>query len=534
MFLAYCKQQIDNLEIENIKFTNKKQEFKDKILVLERAKKGNEWYIIRNTTLLFHSSWLKTLTEVNERIFVAYIQVGFCSTYRICNIEDNNDIFDIEFNEQINRIKKLNLNDNYGQRDIERIIDAGNNFKTKIIPIVECQDCHKKTLIIYLNENKICIECSRKNIIICDKCHNEKYKNNIKEINFQNKNKKVCLNCFYELKRCHECNKYFDKNKIFLIEDKAFCPDCIKKQKFIICERCGHGFFEKSSLIKKYENSYICNPCFLYSKIYPSKKYESNKINEYNYKPNPIFYGKKESDNLFFGVELEITTPHKYRDKLSEYISFNFNQEKPFLYLKFDRSIGNEGTAGFEIVTHPFNYQWLNSKNGIEKIEQLFNIKSFGCESFYTNTCGMHVHLSKKAFTNIHLYKFLKMIYEQKDFSIIISERDDMQKVDTYMNFEPIKPLKILAQERINGKDNNSRHKAVNLSCENTVEVRIFKGTLEIEKFLKNIQYCKSLFHYTEEESFKNLNLDNYLKYIQNNKKTFLNLYTFLQSKKVI
>jgi hypothetical protein len=46
---------------------------------------------------------------------------------------------------------------------------------------------------------------------------------------------------------------------------------------------------------------------------------------------------------------------------------------------------------------------------------------------------------------------------------------------------------------------NNKRYVAVNLQNSHTVEIRIFRGTLNYMSFLKNIEFCYALFNFTRD-----------------------------------
>lgn len=109
---------------------------------------------------------------------------------------------------------------------------------------------------------------------------------------------------------------------------------------------------------------------------------------------------------------------------------------KEFYYLKRDGSISH----GFEIVTHPhqfeaFFYQLFpfdnifNSNMNYVTEESCDNDDDDDYDDYdYSNTslfqeCGMHIHLSKSAFSNAHLYKFVKFFAEYPKYIEMIAER---------------------------------------------------------------------------------------------------------------
>lgn len=149
-----------------------------------------------------------------------------------------------------------------------------------------------------------------------------------------------------------------------------------------------------------------------------------------------------------------------------------------------------------------------------------------------TNTCAVHVHMSKKAFTTYHLYKFIDFINIPTNITFInkIAGRDIRET--TYCSpfikpdFSKKDNTKTLAE--IAKRKNNcdfSRYTAVNLSKENTVEVRIFNGTMEPQIFFSYIEFLYSLFLFTKENSLHDCTVKNYKTFIKGQRKLYTNIY---------
>ena len=72
-------------------------------------------------------------------------------------------------------------------------------------------------------------------------------------------------------------------------------------------------------------------------------------INDYYYKPKPVFYELPKEDNVrFYGVELEIDGAGRYDDN-AEKIYDTANSQNEVLYIKSDGSLDE----GMELVSHP-------------------------------------------------------------------------------------------------------------------------------------------------------------------------------------
>lgn len=243
-------------------------------------------------------------------------------------------------------------------------------------------------------------------------------------------------------------------------------------------------------------------------------------INGYSYKPSPKYY-RLNNDNdktPFFGIELEVERKNSNDIRHSEMAEMI---EHEHWYFKSDGSL----TDGFEIVTHPltFNYIKQTFKTFEDSLKLLIDNNY---NSYNANTCGMHVHITKKCFTTWHLYRFLKFFVENKEFIVSISQRK-MEKLKKWANIEDDNESELIYKaKKKNG--NNERYVAVNLRNNATIEIRIFRGTLNFNSFMKNIEFCHSVFMYTKENN--EISLNGFKEYL-NYSKDYSNLKKFISLK---
>jgi hypothetical protein len=253
-------------------------------------------------------------------------------------------------------------------------------------------------------------------------------------------------------------------------------------------------------------------------------------IHSYSYKPRSIFFRGKGEQNInnkvtpYYGIELEIerNTDEENicsRDELAEELTFQ-KFDKDLAYCKFDGSLND----GLEIVTHPMSFRYIKEREEMFK-NALTHIGTQGFVSHVANTCGMHIHISKDTFTTWHIFRFLKFFVDNKEFIFKISQRKRAQ-FEEWSNIEEMnaESLMILAK---NKDGNYSRRVAVNLHNSRTVEIRIFRGNLNPERFLKNIEFVDALFCYTRDCS--EITLKGFGEYIKesgqyNNLKSFIKL----------
>lgn len=241
-------------------------------------------------------------------------------------------------------------------------------------------------------------------------------------------------------------------------------------------------------------------------------------IKRYGYKPSPKFKQVQNAEEpaLFIGVENEVNFPSKYVPAVEVWKLYD--AKETHYYIKRDGSLDN----GFEIVTHPCHFEYF--KSGKFPIDKLFNENmdyakpgtylddEYDSEEYDDDEsqdlfkqCGMHIHLSKVAFSNAHLYKFMRFFLTNEKFIEKIAGR----KANHYCPKIMSKEMKQKALTKGGGARDQ-----VNCQPDNTVEVRIFQGAITPEDYLRNIEFVYSLFRFTKKSSLLHITVANYKKYV--------------------
>ena len=212
---------------------------------------------------------------------------------------------------------------------------------------------------------------------------------------------------------CSECGAVLTEQTSSVIDGEIYCPDCMERLT-TTCDCCGRRILrcdaESDGCIMLcrhcYEYSYTrCEGCgcivsndevnYVDGDDYPYcdecyRKLEEEPIKSYGYKPEPIFYG---SGNLFYGVELEIDKGGERGDYAEEILN-TANAHNLHLYAKHDGSIDD----GFELVSHPMTLEYhTNTMNWSNVMDMAL---SLDYRSHQTQTCGLHIHVNRKAFGN--------------------------------------------------------------------------------------------------------------------------------------
>jgi hypothetical protein len=227
---------------------------------------------------------------------------------------------------------------------------------------------------------------------------------------------------------------------------------------------------------------------------------------------------EKESPGatLYFGPELEVENikntcePNALCILSDEY--WRSARCKGQFYYKSDGSL----SYGVELVGHPFSWEWfLAHRKNFE--EWLALIQSKGFRSYSTSTCGLHIHMNKTAFSGQRLYKFMKFFHENGSFIYRMSGRKNRDDMDQWAAIdEEGAAKKNLAYEAKNKyKNKMGRYWAVNLEPERTIEIRIFKGTLNPGSFMRAFEFLRSLYLFTANGvvTIGNTTLQKYLRF---------------------
>lgn len=272
--------------------------------------------------------------------------------------------------------------------------------------------------------------------------------------------------------------------------ETPLCQSCYDRF-YINCSHCGRVILQDDAHFDWNDEAY-CGSCF----PHVHRRYS---INEYSYKPLPAFYG---AGDRFFGVELEIDNGGEDNDNASELMDIA-NHDAELAYCKHDGSLHD----GFEIVTHPMTLDFHQNEMPWKPL--LRKAVALGYLSHQAGTCGLHIHVNRTAFGDTEaqqdaciariLYFFEKHWEELLKFS----RRTSRQLNDWAARYGyKEQPREIL--DHAKKGYHNGRYSCVNLQNRNTIEFRIFRGTLKWNTLIAALQLvdwiCAVAISFSDEE----------------------------------
>lgn len=303
---------------------------------------------------------------------------------------------------------------------------------------------------------------------------------------------------------CSHCGCIIDEVSAFYMDDEIYCQDCLDELT-VICDRCGERIFEDTAIIDNnntlcsscYDNYFTtCNQCGAIIEWDDSQHDEYDNslcqrcyceylknvpIKEYGYKPEPIFYG----EGRYIGVELEIDDGGQVYSNAESLLDIA-NEEEELIYIKSDGSL----TDGMEIVTHPMSLHF--HMNNMPWKEIMDNAVSMGYLSHKTNTCGLHCHVSRNSFgstieeqeNNIGNILFIVEKFWPEFLKFSRRTQYQMDRWAARYGFKE-KPKQIMDNAK---KAGLGRYASVNLNNVNTIEFRMWKGTLKYNTLIATLQ----------------------------------------------
>ena len=327
-----------------------------------------------------------------------------------------------------------------------------------------------------------------------------------------------------DVRECSVCGSLHSAEELVEFDDNYLCSECMETETRV-CQRCGERVWADDNAGD--EETPLCQDC--YDRYYTSctdcgriihrddayydpddeeqydprcyschcRHADEQVIHDYYYKPEPHFMGR---GSRYFGVELEIDGAGESNANAAKIVEVA-NCKGELVYIKHDGSLDD----GFEIVTHPMTLDYHMNKMPWEAV--LNKAKEMGYLSHKAGTCGLHIHVNRTAFGETEaeqdaviariLYFFEKNWEELLKFSRR-TRKQLQQWADRYGLKEH--PQDILKH----AKGDRQRYTAVNLTNRETVEFRMFRGTLKLNTLIATLQLvdriCDVALYLSDEE----------------------------------
>ena len=361
----------------------------------------------------------------------------------------------------------------------------------------------------------------------------------------------VCNDCVQICQRCDSIGSVDDSFQT-VDDDYTWCESCTERRAYW-CESCesynSHGTSYVTDRGEQWctdctdRGAYWCDDCDEYNSDGCDRCSDdmssdgSRLIHDYSYRPDAIFHSTNKDERLFFGIEIEVEA----KDDLRESAEYAHQLESMDLaYLKHDGSLNN----GFEIVTHPMSHDFFKNEASdfFAVMEGLRSQQGIRVKSWDTKTCGLHIHISRTGFSGgAHMHRFLNLVYSNPDLYSTLAGRtsDQWAKFTDIIQREYARNsegdrvpdlinggYQIISKRsfmhKLGSERNSDRYSAVNTLNRETLEMRIFRGTVNSETVKAHLDLAHASVEYTRTLTVQDvregaLSADNFMWYVFQN-----------------
>lgn len=279
--------------------------------------------------------------------------------------------------------------------------------------------------------------------------------------------------------RCSICGCRSHEYKQVTIdgERKTVCFHCYDS--LVRCNRCGNCSF-KSDVLGTRDGRYLCKECSKYHFITPYHRYY----------PKIDFFGNNKNNEVpYLGMELEVDFGGESDTNAGEIVKI-LNKNNIFAYCSHDGSLND----GFEIITQPATMEYHNSIKHVYSAV-MNKLKEMKYSSHNTSTCGMHVHFNRSFFGMDDTRSLSKFIFITEKFwnELVVYSRRPEFRMERYA--KKIAPMPITEYINMGNKRGNHdfHYYSVNITNNDTIELRTFKGTLNVNTILATLQLVNNM-----------------------------------------
>ena len=378
---------------------------------------------------------------------------------------------------------------------------------------VTCDECgelfHRDEVTWVDDDTPVCEACLDAEYFHCEHCgeyHKLDEANDVK-VGWHS-HETWCNPCVWDdAFYCDGCEQYYSLSDYDYHESPSgdtYCEDCFSDS-CCVCEHCGTTLWREDAYWSDYLDGWLCEDCY-------DEEGHRRVIHDYGYKPSAEFHTRKgvyssipaDVKDLFFGIEDECdkgddasATAEKIQDITDA------------LYIKHDGSLD----CGFEMVTHPCTLAYHMYEMPWKHICK--TALSGGFKSHDARTCGLHVHVGVAQMSDNRdeqdsiVARIVLLVDRHWDALVKFSRRNSNQLrwAERPQLSHTNRPVDRWEQDALDTV-RDGRYQAVNLTNRNrnnTIEFRLFNGTLKRDTIIATLQFlnnlCKYAMTHTTEEA---------------------------------
>lgn len=319
-----------------------------------------------------------------------------------------------------------------------------------------------------------CSDCKSIHFRECHDCGEWHFKNEMSQVG----NLWICSDCREHWIECEDCEEAINThcNDVYdTVDGRTICHDC-REANYFRCCCCDELYHNDDEHYVERTGSSYCPHCWN-EEVHRDGLLEYHEFDTSLYRRRCL--GSEDRDKMCMGVELECDEGEfDYED------FYNWTDDNT-IHFEVDGSLSDEGV---ECITMPCTLGYHHANMRWDRLCE--ELKSQGFRSHDTDDCGLHVHMSRRALTPIQIVKMDVFINRAWRFFSEIARRRCFYNSDYETSKTADKCKGFLPSGY---ESHNARYAAVNTTNKDTVEIRIFRGTLNHETILGTIEMCHAM-----------------------------------------
>lgn len=387
--------------------------------------------------------------------------------------------------------------------------------KCAVMNFTECDACGKwfpSGSVEEVGGRSFCRRHLEEKTVLCERCEERVLLEDATEIGGEF----YCEHCRDRLfVECAECGEWVRKDECSYVDsvDGYVCESCLDD--YSSCECC-EGLFRTDDMRRTYRDGRVCDSCYENNytsceecgiavnyddEVYRGGRYycpdcdpgedAAEGVMGYHGFGRSRYVPRRcdgdDCDRLHFGVELEC---ERGRFDISDFGRWTEDDsDSPLVHFEEDGSLD---CGGVEAITQPCTLRYHQEEMDWRSL--CATLEEQGFRSHNTSNCGLHVHISRDALKPTTIVKMDVFVNRAKDFFSVIARRESFYgcggKYDRGKMADKRKALR--------DGDHSERYTAVNTTNRDTVEVRIFRGTLRHETILGTIEMLHGLVNFLD------------------------------------
>ena len=301
----------------------------------------------------------------------------------------------------------------------------------------------------------------------------------------------ICYDCRQDAYVCDECNHYVHPDNVFSVNDgdNHFCEGCYDD--LPMCDYCDSRYVDEpqcscgSGIILNYSDKF--RPLIMHSVGANNALVRCAAHN----------LPDRERNNIFMGLEFEMENiiGHYGTGEIANIFTDAYNDSQ--LMLKHDGSIND----GFELVSQPHTLDAFMHHFPWDLVREA-QAKGMRGWDVGHREIGIHIHINRKAFytkpehtrrnASPHLMGFMYFIYKNVPSIKRIAGRNVQYG---HMHEDYLSEAYSICRH---GDNQYRRTLGINVQNNDTVELRMFRSTMRVERIQAYLQFVEAAVRYTQ------------------------------------